>query len=619
MDELNIEQSIAYEKIVYNNKNIFLTGPGGVGKCLAKNTGILMYDGSMKKVQDINLNDTVMGDDSTPRNILGITRGISDLYKITHLDGSGHYICNDAHNLCLFYVEKNKCYGGIMSAAELYKLSNKKRGCFMGYRAIIKCSIKCAGTYEMRCEALKSIIKKYQTKYKKGVIKIYGLPHELIDDVIYLGKSIGINVLIFKNYVKIKMGPLLSRISIDYIGRGEYYGFMTDRNHKFVLDNFIITHNSYLVRKIYSDLSMVKNVGLTSLTGVSALILGGKTLHSFLGIGLGTDTYKKLYKFIRLNNKIHDRWINLDVLIIDEISMLSIELFEKIEKLARELRCCERPFGGIQLLLVGDFLQLPTVGNLHFCFESAMWDICIDETILLRQIMRQKDATFTRILNKIRMGDIDDECKEIIGSREIKYISDSGLIPTMLYATNAKVNATNEKYYSLLDGPEYTYSIKYKWYRAVRQRESYINAVKMEHDLKLKIGAQVMYLINSGELVNGSRGVVKEFIENYPVVLFNCGRRELIRPATLDIKENDNVVLSYTQLPLKLAWSSTCHKLQGATVSLIRIDFGQFFEYGQFYTALSRCESLDGLYIRNLDWAKCYPHPRAIEFYKKLK
>jgi ATP-dependent DNA helicase PIF1 len=384
---------------------------------------------------------------------------------------------------------------------------------------------------------------------------------------------------------------------------------------------------SFLLKLVKAELEnkYLKNVAITSTTGVSANIIGGTTLHSYMGIGLGCESFKALYKKITEHFKYLARWKRLEVLIIDEVSMLSIELFEKLEKLARKIRGNLLPFGGIQLILTGDFLQLPNVKSDTFLFESSIWDKCIQKTVYLTQIVRQKDELFTRVLNKIRMGEVDDEVETILKSREIKYHSDDGIIPTMIYSTNAKVNATNVFYYNKLEGEEVKYQLKQKWFKKIAYKEKYDPMIRFEEELALKVGSQVIYLVNDSEnldLFNGARGVVKEFKNGLPVVLFNNGMRtfeETISTHSLEIKEEDTLVMTYTQLPLKLSWAVSCHRSQGCTLSLARIDFSKVFEYGQLYVALSRVNSLEGLYIRNLNTDLIKAHPAAVAFYKALE
>lgn len=377
---------------------------------------------------------------------------------------------------------------------------------------------------------------------------------------------------------------------------------------------------SYLLQQIRKEMSPNYNVAMTSLTGISANLLNGQTLHSYLGIGIGTDTYDTLFKKITNWKDMNNRWRRLDILIIDEVSMLSVELFEKLELLARKIREIEKPFGGIQLILSGDFLQLPNVGADKFCFESNLWGQCIEKTILLTEIMRQKDSKFIKVLNKIRIGEIDNECKELIETRCTKYKDTNGIIPTKLYSTNALVDKVNNKYYSKLTGPEHTYVISYTWKNKFANREYFERQVKLPYKLSLKKGTQVMHLVNTQKgLFNGSRGVVVDFVSGAPKVKFMNGREYIIIPECLDVLDGESIVMTYKQIPLKLSWAVTIHKSQGSSIDLVQVNLQKIFECGQFYVALSRCTSLEGLYLHNLDWNLIKVHPRALEYYKNLE
>ena len=378
------------------------------------------------------------------------------------------------------------------------------------------------------------------------------------------------------------------------------------------------TGKSVVIKKIWKDLGIYKNIALTSMTGISANIIGGQTIHSYLGLKLGLQSVKKLYTNISSSKFYCNRWKRLEILIIDEISMMTPELFEKIDAVAKMIRESNKPFGGIQIILSGDFLQLPPVADDRFIFESDIWDKSEIQIVKLIEIMRQNDEEFCTILNKIRLGVIDDNVKKLLSSREKKYISETGLIPTMIYSTNDKVDLINNKYYSMLKGEEYVYKINYKWHRNIYDKEKYENQTRLPFELKLKKGTQVMYLVNNNDLFNGSRGIVTGFIENYPIVLFANGMEKVIIPQELDIDEGDNTILTYSQVPLRLAWASTYHKLQGCTLDLARIDFNKIFAPGQAYVGLSRVKELDGLYIRNLDFNKIKAHPKALNFYNNI-
>lgn len=375
---------------------------------------------------------------------------------------------------------------------------------------------------------------------------------------------------------------------------------------------------SYTVMKIRHSLTFThfKKVGITSTTGISAINVKGKTLHSYLGIGLGKYSVKNLFKMITSTDKIKNKWVNLDVLIIDEVSMLSVELFKKLEELARLIRKNENPFGGIQLILVGDFAQLPVVGEDKLLFQSPLWNKCIDETIYLTEIIRQKDPLFCRILNKIRVAEIDDEVRKVLESCVREFTGE--IKPIMLHSINALVDKANKAFYEKLPGPEYTYDISFEWYKNCN-KDKYIKLVRFPLELELKENAQVMYLVNNDNLVNGSCGIVKRFEDGYPVVLFDNDKEKLVTEEVLSIEEEDEVIMTYKQLPLKLAFAASIHKSQGCTFSSAIIDMKNIFDHGQAYVALSRVQSLDGLYIKNLDFNVIKAHPIAKAFYKQLE
>lgn len=383
------------------------------------------------------------------------------------------------------------------------------------------------------------------------------------------------------------------------------------------------TGKSYLIKQLKRDLEIKysRRCDITSTTGISASLISGVTLHSLLGIRLGTGSYEALYKLITESKRMLSRWNAFEVLVIDEVSMLNRELFDKIERLAREIRKCDKPFGGIQVILVADFLQLPPVKSDEFIFESPVWNEVVQKTINLTQIMRQDDELFQRVLNKVRMGEVDDEVCDVLQSRAIPYKSTNGIQPMLMYSNNAQVDKANIKYYGRLEGEEYTYKIKYKWYKNIVYKEKYNTNLRFVEELSLKLNAQVMFLTNTNSelgIFNGSIGIVKEFIDGMPIVLFSNGAEILVTPETLDVEEFDELIMSFTQMPLKLAYAASIHKLQGSTISLARIDIKNIFECGQFYVAISRVRSLDGLYLRNLNFNLIKTNPKALEFYRNL-
>lgn len=332
-----------------------------------------------------------------------------------------------------------------------------------------------------------------------------------------------------------------------------------------------------------------KNIAITSTTGVSAIVIGGTTLHSYLGIGLGTGSVDDLVSKITKNSKSRQRWLTLDVLVIDEISMLSAQLFDKLEEVARIIRrknpprmlkeeILDRPFGGIQLILSGDFLQLPVVGDENlFCFEAESWHRCVDHTIELTENMRQADSKFQDVLSDLRYGKLTKNAKKLLETRiGVKLKNDMGIKPTRIYTTNASVDAMNEKELDKLseDNDFYQYDMEIYFYEFVQDRvqalEKYRKNSLAPEKLQLCKGAQVMLLHNLSieqGLANGSRGVVIDFLEGLPVIRFLNGMEIIIDFHSWEVVEGKKPVVRLTQMPLKLAWAVTTHKcVTGNTV-----------------------------------------------------
>lgn len=370
-----------------------------------------------------------------------------------------------------------------------------------------------------------------------------------------------------------------------------------------------------------------KIMGITSTTGVSALIFGGTTLHSYLGIGLGTGTVDNIVKKILSISFLRKRWNQLEVLLIDEISMLSPELFDKLELIARTIRHNENPFGGIQLILSGDYCQLPSVNSDKFCFEAVSWDKCISNVVLLTEIMRQKDVEFQECLNEVRIGRLSMKTRQVLESRVgVKLINDIGIKPTQLYSTNASADKINTSEIDKLEdtGVEYKMEMYYTGIGKNKEfvMEKYRKSIPAVDLLELCVGAQVMLIFNldlDNGLVNGSRGIVTGFIEDIPVVKFLGGQERIIDYHTWDWIEDDKKIGKTIQIPLKLAWAITCHRSQGSTLDYVEVNLSDCFEYGQSYVALSRVKNIEGLSILDIDFDRIKAHPKVVKYYASFK
>ena len=381
------------------------------------------------------------------------------------------------------------------------------------------------------------------------------------------------------------------------------------------------TGKSYLINKIYEHANQTnKIIQVTAMTGCAAVLLkNAKTLHSWAGIGLGTSPINKLIENIKRYKHV-DNWTLIDVLVIDEISMMSKQLFELINVIAQKIRKNQKIFGGIQLICCGDFHQLPPIEN-EFCFESEIWNTTFTYQYVLKENFRQKDdLEFQTLLNEIREGCITPEsCKILLDCS--KKQSSSDIKPTLLYPTKKYADQINQFENLTLDTHSKTYK---KYYN--NEPPSYIleelerQKGMFEETIILKIGSQVMCIANLSQeegIVNGSQGIVVDFIGGFPLVRFK-NITKIIEIHKWNNEKYDNYGIC--QIPLILSWAITIHKAQGITLDEICINIGStVFEYGQTYVALSRVTSLNGLYIKSLDIGKIRANPKVIEFYKRLQ
>jgi len=394
----------------------------------------------------------------------------------------------------------------------------------------------------------------------------------------------------------------------------------------FLLNYFI---NSYSHKSDGSD------IFVTSTTGLSSILIDGITIHRYAGIGTGDKDIDTHYKKIIKMPNLKKRWKNTKILIIDEISMMDGELFDKLEILAKKIRKNDAPFGGIQLILSGDFLQLPPVKSNDFAFDAISWDFVIDKVFYFNEIIRQDDNSLKYVLNNIRVGVVDENVRRLLDScLNKRLVNEEGIIPTLLFSKKNMVIEYNQKELKKLtdSGKEsYIYKSTYQFSDNITEssKEFYKELLNtqyhVEDEILISLHSQVMLTINMPEfqLANGSRGIVVDFLKEsdevaFPVVLFLHGKRKVIKNFEYIIDEN-GVLVKKIQIPLILSWAITIHKAQGCTLELLQTDIGEsIFEYGQVYVVLSRIKSIDGLSLINIDYSKIKAHHHALEFYKKI-
>ena len=411
------------------------------------------------------------------------------------------------------------------------------------------------------------------------------------------------------------------------------------------------TGKSFLLKHIFEDIPKQtgRTIALTALTGCAALLLDSKakTLHSWAGIGLGTDSVPLLVSSIRKSRRAHMRWIATDILVIDEISMMTPELFEKLDELGRKLRRNEtRPFGGIQLVLVGDFFQLPPVTksdeqeDTAFVFESPVWKTLNLQIHELDEIVRQKDLKFQQVLNEARRGELTKPSLKILSKRMGLDTKDQLIQPTLLFTRRAQVDEINMSHLRKLTTDRHffkaatvflpkaeTQGLSDKDPLVLKAVAKLDGNAQYTPELILAIGAQVMLVTNmdpESGLVNGSRGVVTGFqkinadgtetVCDLPTVRFRNGLELPIPHSTWEVSDYPGVMRR--QIPLRLAYAITIHKSQGATLDCALVDVGpKTFEFGQAYVALSRVKDIESLYIHDLEATAFKAHPKVKEFY----
>lgn len=362
-----------------------------------------------------------------------------------------------------------------------------------------------------------------------------------------------------------------------------------------------------------------KKYAVTATTGSAAVLIGGRTIHSYLGIGLGVKSAEQLASKVALSFKAIAKKIKtLELLIIDEISMMDAVLMNKIDEFLKIIRKSSNPFGGVQVLFVGDFCQLqPPKGE--YCFKSSAWQEANLKVIVLKKSMRQKDdLEFQEILDALRFGKCSDRILEQLKQTENNSFCGS-VKPTMLYCRNMDVDHINEKNFQELlktQSDVCTYDAKYSGHMA----ESWGESCKIQKSIKLCVGCQVVCNWNidiDRGIINGTRGIVKDLMARSVVIELVDGRTVLIDYIKAINQDCETCSIEY--LPLKLAWALTCHKSQGMTLDCVIVNLSGVFACGQGYTALSRVRNMKDLQIHNVSKRCFLTDTDVLKFYENCE
>ncbi|XP_051944649.1 ATP-dependent DNA helicase PIF1 isoform X1 [Hippocampus zosterae] len=384
------------------------------------------------------------------------------------------------------------------------------------------------------------------------------------------------------------------------------------------------TGKSFLLKRIIGSLPP-KSTFATASTGVAACHIGGTTLHNFAGIGSGSAPLEQCIELAQRPGVLQ-HWTSCQHLVIDEISMVDATFFDKLESVARSLRRSTEPFGGIQLIICGDFLQLPPVSKgkekAKFCFQARCWHKVIQVNLELTEVLRQTDQTFISLLQSVRVGRATEEVTNKLIESAYRQINRDGIVATRLCTHKDDVELTNDNKLQQLPGTTRAFEAVDSDPALVKTIDAHSPVSRLLH---LKVGAQVMLTKNldvTRGLVNGARGVVVAFEpgkHGLPRVRFLCGVTEVLKLERWVFKSGGGTHLSRQQLPLKLAWAISIHKSQGMTLDCVEISLARVFESGQAYVALSRARSLEGLRVMDFDPRVVRADPDVLVFYKKLR
>lgn len=348
---------------------------------------------------------------------------------------------------------------------------------------------------------------------------------------------------------------------------------------------------------------------ITASTGIAATHLEGMTIHSWSGIGIKDSlSDKDLEKLIKIP-RIRQHFEKSNVLIIDEISMLHPHQLDMVDMIAKKILKNDQPFGDMQVILCGDFFQLPPVSSgsassdTPFAYESIAWQEGNFHVCYLQEQHRQSDDPLLDILNDIRNGTAGEHTKVPLRKR-YKKEPEGDIKATRLYCRNINVDTINEKELRDLDDDVKLFKM------STKGNSSTVEILKKSclapDQLRLKVGAEVMFIKNDsdGNYVNGTRGIVTGFdkkTNNWPIVKTYSGKTITANPVEWKFEDNGKIRAVLTQVPLRLAWAITIHKSQGMTLDAVEVDLGDAFEPGMGYVALSRVRKLDGLKLMNLN------------------
>ncbi len=361
-----------------------------------------------------------------------------------------------------------------------------------------------------------------------------------------------------------------------------------------------------------------KTVAVTASTGIAATHVGGTTIHSWSGVGIKTNLSQWDAERISSNTKLIKRFNATDVLVIDEVSMLPGSVLDSVNVIAKIIRKNPEPFGGMQVVLVGDLFQLPPISKygeaVDFAHLSAAWSELDPAVCYLDEQHRVMSGdSLLDLLSAMRSGEVNEFHEMAISERlgkEPDAVRDG--VVTKLYSHNLDVDAINQKHLAALGGVKRRYTMAISGDKA--KREQLTRGLIAPEVLELTEGAEVMFVANNFTkgFVNGTRGTVIGFKGDNPLVLVR-DRELVVEPHSWRLEEDDRVRAEAVQYPLRLAWAITIHKSQGMSLDAAEIDLSRSFAPGMGYVALSRVRGMDGVFLKGINHRALQLHPLIFE------
>lgn len=409
--------------------------------------------------------------------------------------------------------------------------------------------------------------------------------------------------------------------------------FIRNGDNVFVT-GFAGTGKSYILNKLKEKYK--KKLTITSTTGIAAVNVKGQTLHSWAGVGLCRNPINVTVDKIRQRPTQFRQIVGCKILAIDEISMLNVETFQYVNEVLKQVRENDKPFGGIQVLFIGDFFQLPPVEQgesfeRRYCFETELWDELELKNVVLKRNFRQNEEDFIKALSDMRINRLTEEDIDLLETRCVD--EDDGEI-LHIFSTNEEANRYNTVKFNAINEPVINFVAKDGVYRGkslvyegFMPREEMILDIfnkncRADREIFLKKGCRVMLLVNMDfdrGLINGSCGVIQGFNDETINITFDNGVNANIPMHEFEYYYNDKVVALRLQYPLKLAYGITIHKSQGMTLDKLVVDCKRVFECGQVYVAMSRVKTLGGLYLRHFEPTQVLADNKVARFYRNIE